>query len=56
LLERLAAPVLRFRLLRALGLHERAHGRRATWDQMDLSDPERPTLRCSVEELARLAR
>jgi hypothetical protein len=56
LLERLAAPVMRLRLFRALGLHEHAHGRRARWDQMDLSDPGKPVLRCPVDELAKLVR
>jgi hypothetical protein len=55
-LERLAAPVLRHRLVRALGIPARSHGRRARWDQMDLSDPEHPVLRCPVEELAKLVR
>ena len=56
LLERLAAPVVRLRLFRALGLHRHAHGRCARWDQMDLSDPEKPRLRCPVSELAKLVR
>jgi len=56
LLERLAAPVFRLSPFRALGLHKRAHGRRAHWDQMDLSDPEKPVLRCSVDELVKLVR
>ncbi|HMA03758.1 MAG: hypothetical protein ACM34L_04450 [Gemmatimonas sp.] len=56
LLERLAAPVLRLSPFRALGLHRRAHGRRARWDQMDLSDPDKPVLRCSVDELMTLVR
>jgi hypothetical protein len=54
LLERLAAPVMRLRLFRALGLH--TQGRRARWDQMDLSDPDNPVLRCAVSELAKLVR
>lgn len=56
LLERLAAPVFRLTLFRALGLHKHAHGRRARWDQLDLSDPERPVLRCAVDELQKLVR
>jgi hypothetical protein len=56
LLERLAAPVMRLWLFRALGLHVHTHGRRAQWDQMDLSDPEKPVLRCPVEELTKLVR
>ncbi|HEV7705215.1 MAG TPA: hypothetical protein VGO46_13030 [Gemmatimonadaceae bacterium] len=56
LLERLAAPVVRMRFLRVFGLHKHTHGRRARWDQMDLSDPEHPVLRCSLSELAKLVR
>jgi hypothetical protein len=56
LLERLAAPVMRLRLFRALGVHTHSHGRRAQWDQMDLSDPDKPVLRCPVDELAKLVR
>ena len=56
LLERLAAPVVRLRLFRALGLRHHAHGWRARWDQMDLSNPEKPVLRCPREELVKLVR
>ena len=56
LLERLAAPVMRLAPFRALGLHKHAHGRRVRWDQLDLSDPERPVLRCAVDELQKLVR
>ncbi len=56
LLERLAAPVFHSRLLRALGVLRHGHGRRVRWDQLDLSDPARPLLRCPVEELAKLVR
>lgn len=56
LLERLAAPVLRLSPFRALGFHKHAPGRRARWDQLDLSNPEKPVLRCSVDELPRLTR
>ena len=45
LLERLGVGV---RLV--LGLN-RAGGYVVRWDQLDLSDPERPRLTCSVEEL-----
>lgn len=56
MMERLAAPVMRLHFLRALGWHQHAHGRRVRWDQMDLSDPAHPKLRCAVEELAKLVR
>jgi hypothetical protein len=56
LLERLAAPVVRLSIFRALGLHRHGHGWRVRWDQLDLSDPEKPVLRCPREELVKLAR
>lgn len=56
MLERLAAPVIHNRLLRALGVSRHGHSRRVRWEQMDLSDPTRPLLRCAVEELAKLVR
>ena len=56
LLERLAAPVFRLAPFRSLGFHKHAPGRRVRWDLMDLSDPERPVLRCSVDELPKLVR
>jgi len=37
---------------RLVGLPLHREPIRVPWDQMDLSDPERPRLRCSVEELA----
>jgi len=48
LLERLAA--------RHLGITwpGRVHGYRATWDQLALDDPERPTLTCAVDELKKI--
>ncbi|HET9210938.1 MAG TPA: hypothetical protein VFR03_11100 [Thermoanaerobaculia bacterium] len=36
---------------RMVGLPVRREPVRVPWDQMDLSDPERPRLRCGVEEL-----
>jgi len=56
LLERLAAPVMRLSLMRALGIHRHAHSWRVRWEQLDLSDPEKPVLRCPREELVKLAR
>jgi sporulation protein YlmC with PRC-barrel domain len=37
---------------RMVGLPLHREPIRVPWDQMDLSDPERPRLRCSVEELS----
>jgi hypothetical protein len=56
LLERLAAPVLRLPLFRPFGLHRHAPGRRVRWDQMDLSNPDKPMLRCPLGELETLVR
>ena len=56
LLERLAAPVVRLPVFRAFGLHKHAHGWRVRWDQLDLSNPEKPVLRCRREDLVKLAR
>jgi hypothetical protein len=49
LLERLAA--------RHLGVTwpGRVYGFRATWDQLNVDDPDQPTLTCSVDELKKLA-
>jgi hypothetical protein len=49
LLERLA--------VRHLGIMRsgRLRGYRATWDQLDLDDPEYPKLTCGVDELRKLA-
>jgi hypothetical protein len=47
LLERLGVGV---RLL----LGRRAGGYVARWDQLDISDPERPRLTCGVDELRKL--
>lgn len=38
--------------LRLVGLH-RHEPLRVPWDQLDLSDPEKPRLRCRAEELKR---
>ena len=47
LLERLG-----FGLRMILGLHA-GRGFVARWDQVDISDPERPRLICSIDELRR---
>jgi sporulation protein YlmC with PRC-barrel domain len=50
MLERLAAWTLGRALLRVLGAR-REEGYRIRWDQLDLSDPQRPRLLCNVDEL-----
>ncbi len=49
MLERLAAWGIGRALLRLTS--KRREGYRIRWDQLDLSDPQRPRLRCEVEEL-----
>jgi hypothetical protein len=48
LFERLAVHHL------GLGWKGNVRGYRARWDQLDLSDPDRPRLTCGVEELKAL--
>lgn len=50
LLERLSVRPSGMRLLR-LVTGKRTQHYRVRWEQMDLSDAERPRLRCSVREL-----
>ena len=50
LLERLAAYSIGRSVLRVLGA-KRQEGYRIRWDQLDLSDPQRPRLLCDVDEL-----
>lgn len=52
LLERLS--VSGRRLLSLFGIKSRSRGRCIPWDKLDLSNPEKPRLTCSVEELAQL--
>ena len=49
-LERLAAWRIGRAVLRVVGA-QRKKGYRIRWDQLDLSDPERPRLLCEVDEL-----
>jgi len=50
-LERLSAWRMGRTILRTLHLR-RKQGYRVRWDQLDLSDPRRPRLRCEIDELA----
>ena len=54
-LERLAAWRIGRAVLRVVGA-QRKEGYRSRWDQLDLSDPQRPKLRCEVDELMPLKR
>jgi len=48
-LERLSLWRIGRAILRTVRV--RKHGYRVHWEQLDLSDPQRPQLRCEVEEL-----
>jgi hypothetical protein len=51
LIQRLSVTDLSVFFLRFLGALGRPRDHRVSWEQMDLSDPRRPRLRCSIEEL-----
>jgi hypothetical protein len=51
LLERLAGHPLGRSVLRFFRLRRKDDGYRVRWDQMDLSDPMKPKLTCSVDDL-----
>lgn len=53
-LDRFSARGIALRLIRLFGGRHLTPALRIPWDQLDLSDPMRPRLRCGVEELARL--
>jgi sporulation protein YlmC with PRC-barrel domain len=42
--------------LRLVGWHGHGKPLCVPWDQLDISDPERPRLRCTKEELERMGR
>lgn len=54
LFERLAALSIGRELLRLLGATRKGEGYRVPWNKMDLSDPQKPRLTCSVQELEQL--
>ena len=49
--ERLAASDIGRSILRVLRLNGKGEGYRVRWNQLDLTDPQRPRLRCPVGEL-----
>ena len=51
LFDRLAAWRVGRALLRVLRVQPRHGGYRVRWNQLDLDDPDRPRLTCSVTEL-----
>jgi hypothetical protein len=50
--ERLSLSGLHF--LSLFGIKSRRRGRCLPWDKLDVSNPEKPRLTCSVDELTRL--
>ena len=52
--ERLAALRIARALLTLFNRGKDSHGYRVMWDQLDLSNPEQPRLRCKVADLAPL--
>jgi sporulation protein YlmC with PRC-barrel domain len=52
--ERLAALSIGRAVLHLFGARSRGGGYRVPWDKMDLSDPEKARLLCSVQELKRI--
>ncbi len=53
-LERLSAWAIGIRLLRMLGARKIYEGYCVPWDKLDLSDPQRPRLCCTLDELKQL--
>ncbi|HEX8891548.1 MAG TPA: hypothetical protein VF779_20535 [Pyrinomonadaceae bacterium] len=53
--ERLAALSIGRAILKLFGATKKHDGYRVPWDKLDLTDPERPRLLCSVDELKTLA-
>jgi hypothetical protein len=51
ILERFSAWAIGRAILRAFGPFFARAGYRVRWDQLDLSDPDRPRLTCNVAEL-----
>jgi sporulation protein YlmC with PRC-barrel domain len=51
LLERLSARTIGLRLLRLLGARKIYGGYRVPWDKLDLTNVDRPCLKCHVHEL-----
>lgn len=56
LLERLSAWTIGLKILHLLGARKIYGGYTIPWDKLDLTDLEKPRLRCSVEELKKLSK
>jgi hypothetical protein len=53
-LARMSIAVVSSSLIRLLGARNNTPTRRVPWDQMDLSDPSHPRLKCPAEELPKV--
>ncbi|MEH2288805.1 hypothetical protein [Nostoc sp.] len=53
-LERLSAWTIGLRILHLLGAHKIYGGHTVPWDKLDLTDPDQPRLRCSLDALKSL--
>jgi hypothetical protein len=51
LFERLAGWVIGRAILNTLAMKRSSRGYRVPWDQLDLSDPAKPRLKCAVADL-----
>lgn len=56
LLERLSAWTIGLKILRLLGARKIYGGYSVPWDKLDLTDLEKPRLRCTIEELKELTK
>ncbi|MFE1746134.1 hypothetical protein [Coleofasciculus sp. H7-2] len=54
LLERLSTWTIGLAILHSLGARNLHGGYEVPWEQMDLADPQKPRLRCTLEELKTL--
>ncbi|OUL23792.1 hypothetical protein [Nostoc sp. 106C] len=55
ILERLSAWTIGLRILHLLGARKIYGGYTVPWDKLDLTNPDKPRLRCSLEELKSLS-
>jgi sporulation protein YlmC with PRC-barrel domain len=53
-LERLAALSISREILHLFGATRRGRGYKVPWNKMDLTDPKKPRLLCSVQELEQI--
>ncbi|BAY24552.1 hypothetical protein NIES2100_43470 [Calothrix sp. NIES-2100] len=55
ILERLSAWTIGLGILHLLGAHKIHGGHTVPWDKLDLTNPDKPRLLCSLEELKSLS-